>query len=107
MPFATASHHAKQASPDSSSTENVQLKTGTDKTISVESSTTPMRNARAKQPKSNNCLEFDHVHVFDQDEVVWKLDKIADSVREPTQKEPTVEETEDVKLNKKKDARRN
>ncbi|GAM43034.1 hypothetical protein TCE0_044r17526 [Talaromyces pinophilus] len=53
--------------------------------------------------------EFDHVNGLDQDESVWELDEVADSVREPSHKDnateeaaaAAAEETEGVKLNKR------
>jgi hypothetical protein len=98
--------HVTSSSLVSSSTENVELETGIDKLTEEKH--------EYETAKPGRSSDFDYVNGFDQDEAVWVLDEIADSVREPNHKDnateaeeeaaaaaAAAEDTEDVKLSKR------
>lgn len=74
---------ATSSPPESSSTDNAKLDTENDRAQSdVTINRTDEKHASGTV-EAERSPDFDYVNGFDQDEAVWELDEIADSVREP------------------------
>lgn len=97
---------AASSSPESCTTRNTDPESGTNKPNPDGIIDPTDEKHGGDTAETERSHEFDYVNGLDQDEAVWELDEIADSVREPSHRynaaeEIAAEETEDVKLNKR------
>ncbi|KUL87243.1 hypothetical protein ZTR_03338 [Talaromyces verruculosus] len=91
------------SSPESCTTRNTDPETGTNKS-NLDGIIDPTdEKHEGDTAEIERRHEFDYLSGLDQDEAVWELDEIADSVQEPSHKynaageAAAAEETEDVK----------